>query len=60
MASLGIQSGARSACVRTVEQQAALDVLGGRLTTCRLNGVVFFGSANSIGNRLLEVGWAVL
>lgn len=35
--------------------QAALDMLGGRLACIRLNGFVFFGCANSIGQRLQEV-----
>lgn len=38
--------------------QAALDMLGGRMTTVSLNGFVFFGSANSIGVRLQQVGSA--
>ncbi len=35
--------------------QAALDMLGGRMTAVSLNGFVFFGSANSIGVRLQQV-----
>ena len=38
--------------------QAAMDMLSGRLVTVRLNGFVFFGSANTIGQRLQEVGTA--
>lgn len=33
-------------------------MLGGRMTTVSLNGFVFFGSANSIGVRLQQVGQA--
>ena len=35
--------------------QAALDMLSGKLATVNLNGFVFFGSANSIGQKLQEV-----
>ena len=35
--------------------QAALDMLSGKLATVHLNGFVFFGSANSIGQKLQEV-----
>lgn len=54
VASIGVADTARSTVVRTVEQQAALDMLGGRLACIRLNGFVFFGCANSIGQRLQE------
>lgn len=46
---------ARSSVVRTVEQQAALSMMGGRIVTVRLQGVVFYGSAHSIGQRLAAV-----
>ena len=46
---------ARSCVVRPVEQQAALSMMGGRIVTVRLQGVVFYGSAHSIGQRLAAV-----
>lgn len=46
----------RSGVVRTLEQQAALDLFDCRLVAARLRGFVFFGSANSIGIKLHEVG----
>jgi MFS superfamily sulfate permease-like transporter len=45
---------AHSDVVRTVEQQAALDMFAPRVATARMQGFVFFGSANSIGLRLHE------
>ncbi|GAB4817875.1 hypothetical protein N2152v2_004921 [Parachlorella kessleri] len=42
----------RSGVVRTLEQQAALDLFDARLVTARLRGFIFFGSANSIGIKL--------
>jgi hypothetical protein len=39
--------------------QAALDLLSAKLAVAHLQGFVFFGSANSLGQRLQEVrrGW---
>lgn len=45
----------RSGVVRTLEQQAALDLFDARVVTARLRGFVFFGSANSIGIKLHQV-----
>ena len=42
--------------MRTLEQQSALDLFDGRLVTARLRGFVFFGSANSLGLKLHQVG----
>lgn len=42
----------RSGVVRTLEQQAALDLFDSRLVTARLRGFVFFGSANAVGAKL--------
>lgn len=46
---------ARSSVVRTVEHQAALDLLwGSHAVTAQLRGFVFFGSAQSMGTKLQE------
>jgi len=46
---------ARSSVVRTVEHNAALDLLwDSHAATARLRGFVFFGSSQSIGTKLLE------
>ncbi|KAL4859503.1 putative vacuolar membrane protein [Chlorella vulgaris] len=55
VAAIQVADGARSSVVRTVEQQAALDMLSSpKMATVKLNGFVFFGSANSIGQKLQE------
>jgi len=46
---------ARSSVVRTVEHNAALDLLwDSHAVTAQLQGFVFFGSAQSMGTKLLE------
>jgi hypothetical protein len=54
VASFGMIS-AKSGVVRTVEQQAALEMLSSRHVALQLQGFVFFGSANAIGKRLHEL-----
>jgi SulP family sulfate permease len=51
---------ARSTVVRTVEQQAALDLFWPtHAATARLQGFIFFGSAQSIGVKVEEAGRAL-